>query len=143
MQLNLVLHLGRKSTAPDALTQFQNTLKFAHRYRRSYVVGGWRPQEGTADRLAALLVGEITEAGLVYRGRVGSGIGAVASRALTPLVAPLARADSPFDDEVPVIDARGTFWVDPVNRLVVVFMTPLIPPSVQMLRGKLHVAIYR
>jgi bifunctional non-homologous end joining protein LigD len=29
-------------------------------------------------------------------------------------VAPLARADSPFDDEVPRVDARGTFWVDPV-----------------------------
>ena len=89
-------------------------LKFAHRHRRSYVVGGWRPQEGTADRLAALLVGEITGEGLVYRGRVGSGIGAVASKALTQLVTPIARSDSPFDDEVPVVDARGTFWVDPM-----------------------------
>jgi bifunctional non-homologous end joining protein LigD len=89
-------------------------LKFAHRHRRSYVVGGWRPQEGTADRLAALLVGEPTEQGLVYRGRVGSGIGAAASRQLTQLVTPLSRGDSPFDDEVPVVDARGTFWVDPV-----------------------------
>lgn len=89
-------------------------LKFAHRHRRSYVVGGWRPQEGTSDRLAALLVGEPTEEGLVYRGRVGSGIGAQASRALTELVAPLGRPDSPFDDEVPRVDARGTFWVEPV-----------------------------
>jgi bifunctional non-homologous end joining protein LigD len=89
-------------------------LKFAHRHRRSYVVGGWRPQEGTDDRLAALLVGELTEQGLAYRGRVGSGIGAAASRQLTQLVGPLTRGDSPFDDEVPVVDARGTFWVDPV-----------------------------
>ena len=92
-------------------------LKFAHRHRRSYVVGGWRPQEGTTDRLAALLVGEMTPDGLVYRGRVGSGIGATASRALTPLVAPLGRSDSPFADEVPRIDARGSFWLEP--RLVV------------------------
>jgi bifunctional non-homologous end joining protein LigD len=92
----------------------KNWLKFAHRHRRSYVVGGWRPQEGTADRLAALLVGELTERGLVYRGRVGSGIGGSVSRQLTQLVTPLARADSPFDDEVPAIDARGTFWVEPV-----------------------------
>lgn len=89
-------------------------LKFAHRHRRSYVVGGWRPQEGTSDRLAALLVGEPTEHGLVYRGRVGSGIGAAASRSLTELVAPLGRSESPFDDEVPRVDARGTFWVEPV-----------------------------
>jgi bifunctional non-homologous end joining protein LigD len=92
----------------------KNWLKFAHRHRRSYVVGGWRPQEGTADRLAALLVGELTEQGLVYRGRVGSGIGGSVSRQLTQLVTPLARADSPFDDEVPRVDALGTHWVEPV-----------------------------
>ncbi|ANH38633.1 Putative DNA ligase-like protein [Nocardioides dokdonensis FR1436] len=89
-------------------------LKLAHRHRRSYVVGGWRPQEGTSDRLAALLVGEPTPQGLAYRGRVGSGIGARTSRQLAELVAGLARGSSPFDDEVPGIDARGTHWVEPV-----------------------------
>ena len=59
-------------------------------------------------------MGEPTDQGLAYRGRVGSGIGAAASRTLTTLVADLARADSPFDDEVPRVDARGTFWVEPV-----------------------------
>lgn len=88
-------------------------LKFAHRHRRSYVVGGWRPQEGTTDRLAALLVGELTPEGLLYRGRVGSGIGAVASRSLAPLVAALGRTDSPFADDVPRVDATGTFWLEP------------------------------
>ncbi len=38
--------------------------------------------------------------------------------------------------------ASTTFWVDPANGLVVVFMTQLIPPSNEMLRDKLHVAIY-
>ena len=80
----------------------------------SYVVGGWRPQEGTVDRLAALLVGEPTADGLLYRGRVGSGIGARQSRQLTELLEPLLRAASPFDDEVPRVDALGTRWVDPV-----------------------------
>ena len=89
-------------------------LKLAHRHRLAYVVGGWRPQEGTSDRLAALLVGEVTPTGLLYRGRVGSGIGARQSRALTELVAGLGRADSPFADEVPAIDARGTRWLEPV-----------------------------
>jgi bifunctional non-homologous end joining protein LigD len=92
----------------------KNWVKFAHRHRRSYVVGGWRPQEGTTDRLAALLVGELTPDGLVYRGRVGSGIGGAASRQLTQLVSPLDRDDSPFADEVPVVDARGTRWLEPV-----------------------------
>jgi len=89
-------------------------LKLPHRHRLSYVVGGWRPQEGTTDRLAALLVGEPTPDGLLYRGRVGSGIGAKQGRMLSELVAGLARDASPFDDEVPAVDARGSHWLEPV-----------------------------
>jgi bifunctional non-homologous end joining protein LigD len=92
-------------------------LKFAHRQRLSYVIGGWRPQEGTSDRLAAVLVGEQTPDGLLYRGRVGSGIGGKAGAMLAELLAPLARAGSPFADAVPRVDARGTHWVEP--RVVV------------------------
>uniref|UniRef100_UPI003F9CBD5C ATP-dependent DNA ligase n=1 Tax=Cellulomonas telluris TaxID=2306636 RepID=UPI003F9CBD5C len=44
-------------------------VKLPHRDRGSYVVGGWRPQVGTTDRLASLLVGEPTADGLLYRGR--------------------------------------------------------------------------
>jgi bifunctional non-homologous end joining protein LigD len=89
-------------------------LKFAHRHRLSYVVGGWRPQEGTTDRLAALLVGEVTPDGLMYRGRVGSGIAGAQARMLQELLTPSTRDDSPFADEVPRVDASGTFWVDPL-----------------------------
>lgn len=92
----------------------QHWQKLAHRHRLSYVVGGWRPQEGTSDRLAALLVGELTPEGLLYRGRVGSGIGPKQSRALAPLVAGLSRDASPFADEVPAVDARGTHWLEPL-----------------------------
>ncbi|WP_435770898.1 non-homologous end-joining DNA ligase [Nocardioides sp. SYSU DS0651] len=88
-------------------------LKFAHRHRSSYVVGGWRPQTGTSDRLASLLVGQPTRDGLLYRGRVGSGIGAKQSRLLTELLGGLARAGTPFVDEVPRVDAQGTTWVEP------------------------------
>ena len=52
--------------------------------------------------------------GLLYRGRVGSGITGAKARHLQDLLAPHARADSPFADEVPRVDAAGTFWVDPV-----------------------------
>ena len=89
-------------------------LKFAHRHRGSFVIGGWRPQNGTTDRLASLLVGEPTPDGLLYRGRVGSGIGPKQSRMLASLVASLGRANSPFVDKVPREDAVGTTWVDPV-----------------------------
>ncbi|HWJ65145.1 MAG TPA: non-homologous end-joining DNA ligase [Nocardioides sp.] len=89
-------------------------LKFAHRHRGSFVVGGWRPQAGSSDRLGALLVGEPTADGLLYRGRVGSGIGPKQARVLTTLLAPLVRRTSPFADEVPRVDATGTTWVEPV-----------------------------
>lgn len=38
--------------------------------------------------------------------------------------------------------ASTTFWVDPENRMVVVFMTQLLPPSSEMIRDGLHRAIY-
>jgi len=88
-------------------------LKFAHRHRASYVIGGWRPQTG-GTHLAALLVGEPTPDGLLYRGRVGSGIGTKQSRMLAEAVASLARSSSPFVDEVPKVDAQGTNWLEPV-----------------------------
>lgn len=91
--------------------------KLAHRHRGSFVVGGWRPQVGTENRLAALLVGEVTEDGLAYRGRVGSGIAGATSAGLARLLEPYAASTSPFADEVPKEDARGTFWVEP--RIVV------------------------
>ncbi|MCW2832291.1 MAG: dependent ligase [Nocardioides sp.] len=92
-------------------------VKLAHRHRYSFVVAGWRPQEGTSDRLASVLVGEPTPDGLLYRGRVGSGIGGAACRLLSELVKPHEVAESPFADQVPAVDAKGTHWVEP--RVVV------------------------
>lgn len=95
-------------------TRSKDWLKRAHRHRGTFVIGGWRPQVGTADRLAAVLVGEPTADGLAYRGRVGSGLTGAAARRLQELLEPLRRDDTPFADEVPRVDAVGTTWVDPV-----------------------------
>ncbi len=89
-------------------------LKFAHRGTASYVVGGWRPEVGSASRLGAVLVGEPGPDGLRYRGRVGSGLAGRAGERLQVLLGPLARRDCPFADEVPRLDALGTHWVEPV-----------------------------
>ncbi len=89
-------------------------LKFPHRQRSSWVVGGWRTEVGSDSRLGAILVGEPTAEGLLYRGRVGSGIAGRVGPLLRDLLAPLARADNPFTDEVPRSDALGTHWVEPV-----------------------------
>lgn len=106
-------------------------LKFPHRRRESYVVGGWRPETGSSTRLGALLVGEPTSEGLVYRGRVGSGIAGGKGAVLRELLEPFARDGSPFADEVPRVDALGTHWVEPV---VVVDVEALGLSSQQRLR---------
>jgi bifunctional non-homologous end joining protein LigD len=88
-------------------------LKFPHRDTDSYVVGGWRRETGSGSRLGALLVGSPVAAGLSYRGRIGSGLAGREGERLRELLAPLAADDSPFCDEVPREDVRGTTWVRP------------------------------
>ena len=60
-----------------------------------------------------VLVGEPTAEGLVFRGRVGSGLAGKAGERLAPLLAPLAADASPFVDPVPREDAVGARWVRP------------------------------
>jgi bifunctional non-homologous end joining protein LigD len=91
----------------------EDWLKFPHRPTGSYVVGGWRPETGTRTRLGALLVGELTAEGLVFRGRVGSGVTGKAATRLKELLDPLTTDQPPFLEKVPREDALGTVWVEP------------------------------
>jgi bifunctional non-homologous end joining protein LigD len=77
-----------------------------------YVIGGWR---AGARKLGGLLVGVPGPDGrLLFRGRVGGGIGAVAERELLSVLAPLVSGESPFTPgAVPREDARGARWVRP------------------------------
>jgi bifunctional non-homologous end joining protein LigD len=114
-------------------------LKFPHRPGASYVVGGWRLETGSTARLGALLVGEPTADGLVYRGRVGSGVtGAVALR-LRELLDPLRTAEPPFDTTVPREDALGTTWVRP--EVVVDIRSLGLTPRDQRLRQPSYVGL--
>ena len=88
-------------------------LKFPNRPTASYVVGGWRYETDSTSRLGAVLVGEPGPDGLSYRGRVGSGIAGKEGQRLRTLLDPLVVGESPFTDEVPRIDAKGTVWVRP------------------------------
>jgi bifunctional non-homologous end joining protein LigD len=97
-------HPGRRSA---------DWLKFPHRNVGSYVVGGWRHETDSASRIGAVLVGEPTAEGLVYRGRVGSGIAGKEGQRLLGVLEPLLAEASPFAGDVPKVDARGTVWVRP------------------------------
>jgi bifunctional non-homologous end joining protein LigD len=75
------------------------------------VVGGWRPG---ARKLGALLVGTPRpDRRLVFRGRVGGGIGAAAERALLAELESRRTPDSPFVEEIPREDAKDAIWVRP------------------------------
>ncbi len=88
-------------------------LKFPHRATESYVVGGWRLETGSTTRIGAVLVGVPTSGGLLYRGRVGSGIAGKRGQLLLEALRALETDASPFTDEVPRVDARGTTWLRP------------------------------
>ena len=113
-------------------------LKFPHRRRASFVVGGWRYETDSASRLGAVLVGEPTADGLVYRGRVGSGIAGKVGPMLKEALASFGRDTSPFADEVPRVDALGTRWVEP---LLVVEVESLGLSSQQRLRQPAYVGV--
>jgi bifunctional non-homologous end joining protein LigD len=91
----------------------ENWLKFPHRPTLSYVVGGWRLETDSETRIGAVLVGQPTSNGLSYRGRVGSGIAGRTGQRLLEVLGPLSTSASPFCDEVPKVDAKGTTWVRP------------------------------
>ncbi len=100
-------------------------LKFPHRDGGSFVVGGWRP-ETASGRLGSVLVGEPTTDGLVYRGRVGSGLAGRAGERVAEMLSGLGPAECPFSTAVPKEDARGATWVRPevVVEVASLGMTP-------------------
>ncbi|MDF8264703.1 ATP-dependent DNA ligase [Luteipulveratus flavus] len=87
--------------------------KIVHRRTGSYVVGGWRHETGSRDRLGALLIGTATPAGLLFRGRIGSGLAGRAGAALLPVLRGLPDEGDPFVDELPREDRLGATWVRP------------------------------
>ena len=88
-------------------------LKFPHRATRSVVIGGWRPETGSDSRVGAVLVGRPTPDGLVYLGRVGSGLAGREQERVRSALQDSRIDASPFAGDVPQIDARGTIWVRP------------------------------
>ena len=90
-------------------------VKVKHISRASVVVGGWKAGEGgRSGQLGSLLLGVPSPQGLLYAGHVGTGFNAAALRLLADRLAPLARSDSPYQQEVPRQHARTARWVEPV-----------------------------
>ena len=111
-------------------------LKFAHRASLSVVIGGWRLETDSAHRLGAVLVGTPTPEGLLYRGRVGSGLAGTEQERVLVALRDLSVDAPPFADKVPKLDAQGTTWVRP--EVVVDVRALGVSP-----RGRLRQPAYR
>ena len=106
--------VSKRRTAPYRPgVRSKDWLKFPIRPTGSFVVGGFRHETGSTHRLGAVLVGQPTSEGLVFRGRVGSGIAGRAGRMLTELLTPMVVDESPFTAALPRLDLVGTVWVHP------------------------------
>lgn len=107
--------VSKRRTSPYAAgRRSADWRKSPHRATLSVVVGGWRPETGTTNRMGAILVGAPDGAGgWEYAGRVGAGLAGAAGSRLGKQLEPLRRNDSPFSNTVPREDALGALWVEP------------------------------
>tara|TARA_R110002020_G_scaffold25060_6_gene81599 strand:+ start:954 stop:3455 length:2502 start_codon:yes stop_codon:yes gene_type:complete len=87
-------------------------LKIKTKLRQEFVVGGFSPSSAKHRPFASLLVGSRENGRLVYRGRVGGGLGESDLVQLTRLMQSRQRETSPFD-EVPSDVARSARWLKP------------------------------
>jgi bifunctional non-homologous end joining protein LigD len=89
-------------------------VKTTHRRTQSCLVGGWRPERTSPARIGALLLGVLSRDGLVFAGRVGSGLaGDAMQRVLGERLSAVAAPSPPFADAVPRPDAAGARWCEP------------------------------
>jgi bifunctional non-homologous end joining protein LigD len=90
-------------------------VKTALLHTQEVVIGGWTAGEGRrAQTIGALLLGAYDAAGsLRYLGHVGTGFTDAALRSLLGELQGRGQAESPFDEQVPPLEARKARWVRP------------------------------
>lgn len=104
----------RRRSTYQAGRRSKDWIKTPIRHHQACLVGGWRQQTGTSSKaIGALLVGIPGPDGLSYAGRVGSGLTRTTEQLIRHRLEGLVRPDSPFETEVPAIDAAGAVWVEP------------------------------
>jgi bifunctional non-homologous end joining protein LigD len=86
--------------------------KVTHRHSQTCLVGGWRPERGSANRIGALLLGVPHGGTLRYVGRVGSGLaGELVQRVLRERLLPVPAP--PFAGPLPRAEVAGALWCEP------------------------------
>ena len=114
----------RRSSVYQPGRRSPDWVKAAHRTTRTAVVGGWRVETTARDRIGALLLGAPDAQGrLRFLGRAGSGLGGALAKRLEPVLVPLQRSTSPFDEPVPAVDARDAHWTEPTALVDITYLT--------------------
>jgi bifunctional non-homologous end joining protein LigD len=93
------LVLKRKDSRYTAGARSRDWLKVKNRLRQEFVIGGWLPgRGGRSGTLGSLLVGYMdgADGGLVYAGRVGSGLAVAELESLRSVLEELEVPVSPF-----------------------------------------------
>jgi bifunctional non-homologous end joining protein LigD len=89
-------------------------IKLKNRRHHEVVIGGWIPGDGRRrTMIGSLILGVFADHGLTYAGNVGTGFTHAALQDLAARLAPLARATTPFETDVPDEIARNARWVEP------------------------------
>jgi bifunctional non-homologous end joining protein LigD len=110
-------------------------VKTTHQHTQVCLVGGWRPERGSAGRIGALLLGVPNGAGLRYAGKVGAGLtGTTAQRLLHERLLP--REQPPFEERLPRPDGVGARWCEPLTVVEVAHLGWTVA-------GRLRQPVYR
>jgi bifunctional non-homologous end joining protein LigD len=103
--------ISKRRDAPYRAGRGRRWLKIKCPRREIFAVGGFTPPNGSRSGFGSLLLGCIRGGTLEYAGRVGSGFSDRQLQALHDALAPLRRAEPPFEGSVP--DSRDATWVEP------------------------------
>jgi bifunctional non-homologous end joining protein LigD len=109
-QVGLEGVVSKRLDAPYRSGRGEDWVKTKCRGNDEFVIGG----HGTGPKGSmTLLLGAWRDGGLVYLGRVGSGISGARAAELKQRLQPLARKTSPFCNKPDPTDRRSAHWVEP------------------------------
>jgi bifunctional non-homologous end joining protein LigD len=110
-KMNLEGIVSKRLDAPYRSGRSGHWTKAKCRAGHEVVLGGWTTEAG---QVRSLLAGVNHNGHLVYVGRIGTGFGARAAKALLPRLKALTRDKSPFGgDELPASERKNVRWLEP------------------------------
>ncbi|MGA4322970.1 DNA ligase D [Ectopseudomonas hydrolytica] len=105
--------IGKRAGSLYVSRRSADWIKLKCRLRQEFVIVGHTQPQGSRSGFGALLLAVNEDDGLRYAGRVGTGFGEAALKALHQRLQELARKDSPLAHKLTAAQARGVSWVEP------------------------------